>query len=177
VPLAALALAGASPSPRWLRPWLDGYPFSLGVASGDPSADGFVLWTRLAPDPLRGGGMPPETVVVAWEIATDDRLRRVVRRGTAIASPELAHSVHVELAGLEPARPYWYRFHAAGATSPVGRALTMSPAGQVPPALRFAFASCQHYEHGWYTAYRHLVGDDPDLVAFLGDYIYEGAGL
>jgi alkaline phosphatase D len=121
--------------------------------------------------------MPPETVEVAWEIATDDRLRRVVRRGTAIASPELAHSVHVELAGLEPARPYWYRFHAAGATSPVGRALTMSPAGQVPPALRFAFASCQHYEHGWYTAYRHLVGDDPDLVAFLGDYIYEGAGL
>jgi alkaline phosphatase D len=66
---------------------------------------------------------------------------------------------------------------AAGATSPVGRALTMSPAGQVPPALRFAFASCQHYEHGWYTAYRHLVGDDPDLVAFLGDYVYEGAGL
>ena len=83
-------------------------PFTLGVASGYPLPDGFVLWTRLAPVPLMGGGMPRSPVLVDWEVASDDRMANVVRSGSALASPDWAHSVHAEVERLEPARPYWY---------------------------------------------------------------------
>src|SRR5207248_4325191 len=90
------------------------------------------------------------------------------------AAPDLAHSVHVEVAGLEPDRVYWYRFRAGGAESPVGRTRTAPAAGTVPDALRFAFASCQNYTQGYYTAHANLAREDLDAVLFLGDYIYEG---
>src|SRR5687767_11747336 len=99
-------------------------PFQLGVASGDPSPDGFVLWTRLAPSPLEGGGLPPEAFEVHWEVAEDESLRKVVQKGVAVATPQLGHSLHVELKGLKPDRWYWYRFSAGDAQSPIGRART-----------------------------------------------------
>lgn len=170
-----VALAGLPRFPLWLRPRFQSSPFSLGVASGDPTPDGVVLWTRLAPDPLNGGGMPAEGVEVRWELAADDAMRQVVRQGSAIARPDLAHSVHAEIDGLEPARWYWYRFTVGGDASPIGRTRTAPAAGTTPERLRFAFVSCQHYEQGHYTAYRHLAGEDLDLVAHLGDYIYERA--
>lgn len=170
------ALAGVPRIPLWLRPRFAVNPFTLGVASGDPAPDGIVLWTRLAPDPLNGGGMPNEGVQVRWEVATDDAMRNVVRRGTGIARPDLAHSVHVEVDGLDPARWYWYRFDAGGDASPVGRTRTAPAAGTTPERLRFAFTSCQHYEQGLYTALEHLAREDVDLVAHLGDYIYENPG-
>ena len=149
-------------------------PFTLGVASGYPLPTGVTLWTRLAPAPLvPGGGMPREVVAVEWEVASDERMGTIVRRGTTSATPEWAHSVHVEVAGLEPGRWYWYRFRAGNAASPIGRTRTAPALQTVPDKLRFAFASCQHYEHGHYVAYRHMRADDPDLVVFLGDYIYE----
>ena len=152
-------------------------PFAVGVASGDPTPRGVVLWTRLAPEPLEpGGGMAPENVEVLWELAADDAMKQVVRRGTAIATPQLGHSVHVEVDGLDPDRPYWYRFRAGDAESPVGRTRTMPAPGAQPDELRFAFASCQHFETGLYTAYEHMAKDDLDLVIHLGDYIYEGPG-
>ena len=152
------------------------HPFQVGVASGDPSPDGFVIWTRLAPRPLEGGGMPAENVEVAWQVAEDEALTRVVQQGTTIANPAWAHAVHVEVSGLKPDRPYWYQFKAAGDTSPIGRARTFPLAGATPAQLRFAFASCQHYETGHFTAYDHMVKEDLDLVVHLGDYIYETAG-
>lgn len=148
-------------------------PFTLGVASGYPFPDGFVMWTRLAPTPLLGGGMDPASVLVDWEVATDDRMANVVRRGTALATAEWAHSVHVELKGLAADRWYWYRFHTGSEESTVGRSRTAPPSASTPDRLRFAFASCQQYEHGYYAAYRHMVADDPDLIIHLGDYIYE----
>lgn len=151
-------------------------PFTLGVASGDPLPDGFVLWTRLAPEPLAdGGGMGKDNVEVKWEVAADDGFKRIVAHGTAIASPELAHSVHIEVPGLEPNRWYFYRFLAGDATSPTGRARTAPKPGDLLQKLRFAFASCQHWETGLYTAYQHMAREDLDLIAHLGDYIYEGA--
>lgn len=150
------------------------YPFALGVASGDPLPDGMVLWTRLAPKPLEtGGGMPVEPVEVAWEVAEDDKVSRIVQRGTASARPEWAHAVHVEVSGLQPDRWYWYRFTAGGVASPVGRTRTMPAADALPERLRFAFASCQKYDSGFYTAYEHMVREDLDLIVHLGDYIYE----
>ena len=82
-------------------------PFTLGLASGYPEPSSVVLWTRLAPQPLvPGGGVPPMPVAVEWEIGTDEALRRVVRRGTVTATPDGAHSVHVDVDGLRPARDY-----------------------------------------------------------------------
>lgn len=155
-------------------PRLPAYPFQLGVASGDPSADGFVLWTRLAPHPLQGGGMDPEPVEVAWQVAEDEAMTKVVRRGTAVANPDWAHSVHVEVAGLQPSRWYWYQFKVGNETSPKGRTRTFPPYNATPENLRFAFASCQHYETGYYTAYQHMAAEPLDVIVHLGDYIYEG---
>jgi alkaline phosphatase D len=169
-------LAGSAlPIPRLLaQPRFDKYPYTLGVASGYPDEGGFVLWTRLAPEPLAGGGMPPAAVEVGWEVAADESFRSIVRRGTQIASPDWAHSVRAEVTGLEAGRWYFYRFHAGAATSPAGRTRTTPRPGPVA-RMRLAFAACQQYEQGWYAAYRHMAEDDLDLVIHLGDYIYESS--
>lgn len=149
-------------------------PFALGVASGEPSPTGIVLWTRLAPKPLeKDGGMPMESVEVAWEIAEDERFSLISRRGKAVANPQLAHSVHVEADGLKPGRLYWYRFQAGSERSPSGRFRTAPAAGATPPRLRLAVASCQQWTQGLWTAYQHMADEDLDLVLHLGDYIYE----
>ena len=148
-------------------------PFTLGVASGDPLPKSVVLWTRLATDPFDGGAGTKQ-VHVKWEVAADEQFRRVVRRGNTMAGPELGYSVHVEVKGLRPSTTYWYRFRSRGAISPVGRTRTAPSAGASPPSLRFAFASCQQWQRGYYTAYRHMAEQDLDLVIHLGDYIYEG---
>jgi alkaline phosphatase D len=154
-------------------------PFALGVASGFPCADGFVLWTRLAPAPLQpGGGMPPHPVEVGWEISLDERFTQLVRSGIATADPAWAHSVHLEVHGLAPARPYWYRFRCGDARSAIGRAVTTPAPGAPLDSLTFALACCQNYEHGYYNAYRHMAAAGLDLIVHVGDYIYErGASL
>lgn len=171
------ALAAAPPQAGSGRPRFAGYPFRLGVASGDPTPDGCVLWTRLAPDPIAGGGMAAQDVPVDWQVAADEGFGSVVAAGEASAPQALAHSVHVEVTGLQPHRWYFYRFRAGGEISPVGRFRTTPAASTMAAQLRFAFASCQHYETGYYTAYEHMVREDLDLVAHLGDYIYEGPGI
>jgi alkaline phosphatase D len=155
-------------------PRFSDYPFQLGVASGDPSPDGFVLWTRLAPKPLEGGGMDPDPVQVSWQVCEDEAMTKVVRHGKALASSDWAHSVHVEVSGLRPNRWYWYQFKAGNETSQKGRARTFPKRNTTPSQLRFAFASCQHYETGFYTAYDHMTKEDLDVIVHLGDYIYEG---
>jgi len=149
------------------------YPFKLGVASGDPAADGFVIWTRIAPEPLEPEQLGRVTFEVDWEVAEDASFQRIAARGQAFAPAHLAHSVHVEVGGLQPAREYFYRFRLGRYESPAGRALTTPAAGSMPEALRFAFCSCAHYEHGFFSAYRYMADDRPDLIVELGDYIYE----
>ena len=155
-------------------PTLGANPFTLGVGSGDPMPDSVVLWTRLALDPVNGGGMAAAPVEVRWEIAGDDAFAGIVQSGTVTARPELAHSVHVDAAGLHPGATYFYRFMAGGEVSPTGRTKTAPAAGAAVESLKFAYASCQHYEDGYFSAYRHMADEDLDLVAHLGDYIYEG---
>lgn len=168
--------AAALPVPRLLaQPRFTTSPFTLGIASGYPTTEGVVLWTRLAPEPHAGGGMPQAAVEVSWEIADDEAFRKIVRRGMETATPQWAHSVHAEVSGLAPARDYFYRFHAGGVTSPTGRTRTAPAAGAAADRLRFAFGSCQQFEQGYYTAYRHLAQEDLDLVIHLGDYIYESS--
>lgn len=151
-------------------------PFLLGIASGEPWPDGFVIWTRLAVDPVAEdglGGMPSRNVAVAWEVAEDAGMRTVVARGVEQAGIETAHSVHVELRGLRPGREYFYRFRTGRHVSAVGRTLTSPALHETPAALAMAFASCAQYEHGYFTAYSRLAQDHPDLVLHLGDYLYE----
>ncbi len=176
----AAAISGLAllPASRILAaPVFQSYPFQLGVASGEPEPDGFVIWTRLAPEPFEiGHGMPAATVEVEWQVASDRRMTQTVASGTAYARPELGHSVHVEVAGLEPNRPYWYRFTAGRERSVIGRSKTTPAIGQPLDRLRFAVAGCQNYEEGYYTAHRYLAAEEPDFVFCYGDYIYEYRG-
>ena len=144
------------------------YPFTLGVASGDPLSDGIVLWTRLAPKPTEGGGMPRLPIPVLWERAEDARCRRVVRRGIELALPDLAHSVHADVRGLDAGREYFYRFRVGRHESPVGRTRTTP---RNASKRRGAFASCQDWQNGYYTAYADMARQDLDAVVHLGDCI------
>jgi alkaline phosphatase D len=169
-----LASAGALSVPLWANPRFGSNPFTLGVASGDPAPDGFVIWTKLAPKPLEpGGGVGERSLEVAWSVATDERMGKVVRKGTFRTGPDAGHAVHVEIEGLEPARDYFYRFSAGGEASATGRARTLPAAGSAVSQLRFAVAGCQRYEDGYYTAYGHLAREHFDFVFHYGDYIYE----
>ena len=174
--VASLVALGAMPAcGRGRRIQVLSDPFTFGVASGDPLPRSVVLWTRLAPTALEGAGALLEAVAVDWEIAEDEAFTRVARTGSAVAPPELGHSVHVEVEGLEPGREYFYRMITGGEASPVGRTKTAPPSSAPLDEFRFAFASCQHYEQGLFTALRHLSNEDLDLIVHLGDYIYEGA--
>lgn len=167
---------GAAETALNKSPKFSSNPFTLGVASGDPEPDGVVIWTRLAPAPLEANsGMPTEAVETRWEVAEDEAFSKVVKSGTAPAMPQLGHSVHVEVDGLKPHHWYYYRFHAGEESSPVGRSRTTPPKDDLTKQLRFAFTSCQHYESGFFDAFRHMQEEDLDLVVQLGDYIYEGA--
>ncbi len=165
--LALLAAGAARGAPN------GAYPFSLGVASGSPLPDSVILWTRIISDPLGGAPAAPVALAVRWEVAHDQAFRSIAARGSAIAVPALAHSVHVDVSGLAPGRWYWYRFMLGDAVSPVGRTRTAPAPDSMPALLKLAVASCQHWEFGSYAAHRHIAAAAPDLVAFLGDYIYE----
>lgn len=147
-------------------------PFGLGVASGDPLPDSVILWTRLIVDPLEPSDASVLDVAVTWEVASDEAFGDVVADGTQTARPQNAHSVHVDVTGLEADTWYWYRFKASGFTSPLGRTRTMPRPSQQTP-LTFGFSSCQNYEQGFFAAHEHLASSGIDLFFWLGDYIYE----
>ena len=168
------ATGGVGSGSVWGSPVFAANPFSLGVASGEPAPNGFVIWTKVAPKPLeRGGGMPRRAVEVGWAVATDERMGKAVQKGTAIAHPELGHAVHVELEGLQPGRDYFYQFTIGRERSRIGRTRTLPAAGAGVSQLRFAVAGCQRYEDGLFTAYRHIAAERFDFVFHYGDYIYE----
>ncbi|MCC6592451.1 MAG: alkaline phosphatase D family protein [Xanthomonadales bacterium] len=175
----ALALApgllGRAPAQNPTRVRLTADPFTLGVASGYPHPGGFSLWTRLAPGPLRAdGGIEGDArIPVRCEVAEDEGFARIVRSIDFDTAPEVGHSVHLDVDGLEAGRGYHYRFQCGDARSAVGRTHTLPAAGARIERFRIAFASCQNLEHGWFSAYRQMQRDAPDLVLFLGDYIYE----
>jgi alkaline phosphatase D len=161
-------VVAAAPSAATLPPSV----FGLGVASGDPLADGVILWTRLAAWPA--ATMPAQDVEVAFDVAQDEGFEQLVVSDVAVARPELAHSVHVDVSGLEPDTWYFYRFRAGDQTSETGRTRTLPAADAEPEQVRFVFASCQDLQWGHYAAWGRAVEQpDVDAVVFLGDYIYE----
>ena len=178
----AAAVAGALWLPRsaWSAQRLNSNPFALGVASGSPTHNTVVLWTRLLQADVgsAGGAFPlgTQSIAVRWEVAHDEAFTRIVQSGQSLATPELGHSVHVEVAGLASDRWYHYRFMLGDAVSATGRTRTFPAPGAKVNKLRMAYASCQNWEHGYYSAYRHMRDEQLDAVMFLGDYIYEYGG-
>ncbi len=146
-------------------------PFALGVASGSPTHDSVVLWTRLVES-----GLESRPVTVRWEVADDDKFTRIAQSGQHLATADLGHSVHVELQNLQPDRWYFYRFMAGDAISSIGKTRTFPKAGASADKLKIAYASCQRWEAGYFTAYKHMLAEKLDAVLFLGDYIYEYPG-
>jgi alkaline phosphatase D len=153
-------------------PYTDSELFPLGVFSGDPNAHSVVIGTRIAPEPLTGGGLR-RPVLVRWEVATDPGMRHTLRAGLALALPQRGHSVQVVVYGLPADRWFWYRFSALGERSRVGRTRTFPRAGDECGALRFALASCQDYRAGLYGSYRDMLDQQLDFVLHVGDYLYE----
>ena len=158
------------------RPRFADDPFQLGVASGDPTATGGVLWTRLAPRPLEpDGGMDGQRVVVTWEVADDERFTKIVQAGPRHGRAGARYSVHVNVDGLAAGPVVLLPVHGPAARrAPSAGCARRRPRTPTTP-LRFAFASCQHYEQGLFTAYAHMAREELDLVTHLGDYIYEYA--
>lgn len=174
-PLAALA-RNAGPLARTVasgRTYVPVAAFPSGVASGDPTADGVVLWTRVAPD-VAGAG-----ATVTWEVASNATFGAgtVLASGSVTTSPASGHTVKVEVDGLGAGTTAWYRFTVGATASPVGRTKTLPAAGV--EQLQLAWFSCQRFVHGYYTAHADLAeraldpATDLDLVISLGDYVYE----
>lgn len=161
------------PRSAWSQSKFKDNPFTLGVASGSPTSDSVVIWTRLALDGLLGSAIGAQPVTVQWEVADDDRFTRNLVKGQSQAIVELAHSVHVEVPNLAADRWYFYRFLVGNAVSTVGRTRTLPSPDALVKKMRIAYASCQRFEHGYFSAYDHMLKEDLDLVFFLGDYIYE----
>ena len=172
ITVASAALIGL-PKTGWGRLNWSSDPFSLGVASGSPTSNSMVLWTRLGPEALAQTGRTHAQVPVTWQLAHDARFTQIVQQGELTALPALGHSLHAEVTGLLPARSYFYRFIAGDATSPVGQTRTFPAPGQAASRLRVAYASCQRWGDGFYSAYRDMREQNLDVVMFLGDYIYE----
>lgn len=149
----------------------DKYHFTLGVTSGSPDDTSVVLWTRLAPEPLNGGGMPNGPTQVRYRVCADEAMTKTVRNGLAWTSEAKGHSVHVTLDGLEPGREYWYQFMYGEDESPIGRTRTTSRDAET---ATFALANCQSFETGQYAAFADIAEWAPDCVIHVGDYIYEG---
>ncbi|WP_327385951.1 alkaline phosphatase D family protein [Streptomyces sp. NBC_01207] len=164
-PLGASVAHAAGTAPAFLH----------GVASGDPLPDGVLLWTRVTPTPeaVPGSGLGPATQV-NWEVAADKGFSRIVGSGTVTASAATDHTVKVDVRGLQPQTPYWYRFTAGGTSSPVGRTLTTPAHEATTEGVRFGVVSCANWESGYFSAYRHLAArTDLHAILHLGDYIYE----
>lgn len=175
--VAAAGLGAIAPGLARALPFADRNPFPFGVASGDPTASAVVLWTRLARDASDPAPLHRGPIAVQWCLAEDERLSRRVLQGNTLALPEDGHSVHVDVAGLQPDRVYWYAFRVGGLQSPVARTRTLPAPTARLRRLRFNLASCQHWENGYFDAYDGMDGDDPAFVLHLGDYIYdEGRG-
>ncbi len=151
-------------------------PFKLlGVASGDPTATGVVLWSRLALDlsDVERWGLSADNYRVTWEVRPAGQLKgRPLRSGVALAVREKAYAVHVEVGGLLPARPYAYTFRI-GDFEASGLTRTAPAPGVLADKLKFCFGSCAEYEYELFFAYDQMAKEQPDFIVWLGDYIYE----
>jgi alkaline phosphatase D len=141
--------------------------FVHGVASGDPTTERVVIWTRVSTD--------LDSVPVEWMVARDRDLEDVVASGEATAEAERDHTVCVDVEGLTPGGTYYYGFRHDRDSSPVGRTWTLRDEAD---RIRFATCSCAKFNAGYFNAYARIAErDDLDFLLHLGDYIYEAGNV
>jgi len=141
--------------------------FSHGIASGDPTTDAVILWTRIEPDDPVGG-----PVELTWEMDQDSGFGNLSTSGTVTASRATNWTAKVDATGLEPGTSYYYRFKMGDQVSPIGQTKTI-PEGSLDQ-VRFAVVSCSNWQHGLFNVYDHIARQDHfDAVLHLGDYFYE----
>jgi alkaline phosphatase D len=141
--------------------------FTHGVASGDPTTERVVIWTRVNSEVA--------SVPVSWTVARDRDLNEVIASGQEVAEAANDHCVHVDVTGLAPGEVYFYGFEVGGQSSPVGRTRTLRAETD---SLRFATCSCAKLNAGYFNAYARIAErDDLDFLLHLGDYIYEAGNV
>ncbi len=141
-------------------------PFYHGVASGDPTQNSVIIWTRVTPESFE-----EDSLQVQWFIATDTSFSDIVQYGAFTTFADRDYTVKVDVQNLEPQTTYYYLFQYNGMVSVAGRTRTASTTAD---HLRFAIASCSNYEHGYFNSYARIAErNDLDAVLHLGDYIYE----
>ena len=141
------------------------FSFDHGVASGDPLADGFIIWTRIS-------NANRESVAVRWKVASDAAMAFVLADGVFRTGPDRDYTVKVDVQGLPSGAQLYYQFSVDGVESAIGKSRTL-PADAVKEA-RFAVVSCSSYPTGYFHVYREIANrDDIEAVLHLGDYIYE----
>ncbi|HBW85517.1 MAG TPA: hypothetical protein DEF82_01865 [Crocinitomicaceae bacterium] len=142
-------------------------PFYHGVASGDPTQNSVVIWTKLTLD------RSIKSSEINWEIATDSLFKNEIQKGKAKTNVDQDFTVKVSINNLKPNTNYYYRFKYRKFISIIGQTKTLI---NYYEPFTIAFASCSNYEWGYFNNYRFIAEDkNIDLVVHLGDYIYEYA--
>ncbi|HEX7887109.1 MAG TPA: alkaline phosphatase D family protein [Phenylobacterium sp.] len=167
--LALLGLGAATSAAAQGSAVAQSVAFRHGVASGDPTQDRVVLWTRVTPS------QPGADVAFTWSLNPIDRRAGGARRGSGVTGAGRDYTIKVDATGLDAGRAYTFQFEVLGVTSPMGRTRTL-PAGPIRDVV-LAVASCTLFPHGYFNAYQ-AIADLPrvDAVLHLGDYIYEYGG-
>jgi len=142
-------------------------PFYHGVASGDPTENSVVIWTKLTLDKAI------HQTDVEWEIALDSAFSNILQKGKFEADESHFFTVKINIEQLQPYTSYYYRFKHNNTYSIVGQTKTLNSKSE---HCKLAFASCSNYEWGYFNNYKFIAEDKSiDLVVHLGDYIYEYA--
>ena len=167
----AVACSPTTSTPLTANTQIASGAFAHGIASGDPTAEAVILWTRLTPDDPMAG-----PIDVMWEVSKDPSFNTLSASGSFTTNAARDWTVKVDAAGLKDDKPYYYRFRLGDKLSLIGRTKTL-PRETVKSA-RFAVVSCANWEHGYFNAYDHIARQDHfDAFIHLGDYYYEyGAG-
>lgn len=139
-------------------------PFYHGVASGDPTQEAVIIWTKATPDHHMA-------VNVGWKVSDRSDMSNVLYDGQVLTDSSTNYTVKVDVTDLDPGKTYYYQFDAKGQKSPIGRTKTMPRNGA--EELSIGAVSCSNFEWGYFNAYERLAERDVDVVVHLGDYIYE----
>ncbi|MEY4517195.1 MAG: hypothetical protein RL180_1541 [Pseudomonadota bacterium] len=163
------------------------WKFPQSIASGDPRADGIILWTRVVPmsaDAVSSSDAAPFSIQLHVTLADNSAAlgSNTALTGTLVVNDTLTvtsthdHSVRQKITGLTAASVYYYQFVAGDVRSNVGRFKTAPAATATPAQLDFAVLTCQDWSVNHWAVYDSVKNEALDFFIHLGDYIYETVG-
>ena len=149
--------------------------FPQGVASGDPTTNSIVLWTRAMPINYF------EEISLIVEVSSDENFLKLIARKIVHTGPDSDYTVRTILRDLETNTTYYYRFiDFYGNISRIGRTRTAPPLSDFT-SVKLGFVSCQNYQQGFFSSWARMIEDDKNdeereqiqFILHLGDFIYE----